>query len=533
MTINQVEIDTDDRVWAGGTDGLFWYEKKGNEIIQSFQPVVPYQVNFMDFNPLNNILTVATSDHGLFFIKEAEVIHSLPITESNQSIFITQFAYDKDGNIWVGCLEGLYKVNADWDEVKNYSYITGIGEEKINSVEVVDNQLFIGKDYGLVKIPMDVLGVKNKVSPPVFLSEMKVNLESFGTKNNLNLLHFQNSISFSFHGLSYRDYGKMQYQYRLLGQSENWDSTYSTSIDYKSLAPGEYTFEVRAINGQGVVSEAAQRVSFFIEKPFWKKGWFLLLSFLIVSLAIYNYIKQREKKLKTRYEEQQKLIESENEKLELSKKFHELKMHALRLQMNPHFIFNSLNTIKGYYGAEDIKTANAYIKKFAKLLRVNLEYSNEYIPLEKEIEVLKIYAELSQLRYPDKFDLEVFVDKKIHHMEFTIPPMLIQPFVENAIIHGLIPKEGKGRLKISFLLENGLLKVIVEDDGIGRKASAKINKNRNIKHKSLAINITRDRLMLESEQKMRDGVVIEDLEDSLHDALGTRTTLLIPLKKLW
>jgi sensor histidine kinase YesM len=232
--------------------------------------------------------------------------------------------------------------------------------------------------------------------------------------------------------------------------------------------------------------------------------------------------------LRSKYEFQQRLIQAENEKLELQKKNADLKMLALRLQMNPHFIFNALNTIKGYYGQAKTLQANRYIAKFARLLRLNLDYSDAYIPLEQELDLLRIYAQLSQIRYPEKIDYEAVVGPGIVPAAVQIPSMTIQPFVENAIIHGIVPKAGKGSIVVSFAKsEQGEITVIVRDDGIGRAAAAKRSKLQD-PHKPLATQITLERLQLLRRRTVPSPVEVNDLHDESGNPCGTEVVLRLP-----
>jgi sensor histidine kinase YesM len=202
-------------------------------------------------------------------------------------------------------------------------------------------------------------------------------------------------------------------------------------------------------------------------------------------------------------------------------------MLALRLQMNPHFIFNALNTIKGYYGQDKVVEANAFIGKFARLLRLNLDYSDSLIHLEQEMDLLRIYVQLSQIRYPDKIELDMQLAPELNPAEILIPSMLIQPFVENAVIHGVVPKKGKGTIHIVFSVQGQNLLVQVKDDGVGRAASGQ-HKLRDM-HKPLATQITNDRLKLLG-QTEKTPIQILDLVDEQGHPVGTEVVLFIPFQ---
>ncbi len=200
--------------------------------------------------------------------------------------------------------------------------------------------------------------------------------------------------------------------------------------------------------------------------------------------------------------------------------------------MNPHFIFNALNTIKGYYTSAQPQAGSQFVNKFAKLLRLILEYSNKYIPLDQEVDLLRLYLELSQIRYPDLIDYKIHIDPKLQTQDFSLPSMLLQPFVENAIIHGLVPKGKPGCIDISFQQEGNLLVCAIRDNGIGRDNSKKINKPES--HRSLATQITEDRLrILNQGLEVTQPFAIQDLRDEAGTAKGTLVIIKTPLKKIW
>ncbi|HMK06186.1 MAG TPA: histidine kinase, partial [Flavobacterium sp.] len=200
------------------------------------------------------------------------------------------------------------------------------------------------------------------------------------------------------------------------------------------------------------------------------------------------------------------------------------------LQMNPHFIFNALNTIKGYYSEGDTIKASSYISKFSKLLRMLLENTEQAIPLASEIEMLELYIDLAKTRYKNKFEYEIIVDDELNRNETAIPTLLLQPIVENAIIHGLAPKEQIGLLTVSFLKKDNQLECIIEDNGVGREASktSQINKE----HQSKAIEITMERIALFGEKADQSSFEIIDLKNN-SVAAGTKVIITIPLISIW
>jgi len=202
-----------------------------------------------------------------------------------------------------------------------------------------------------------------------------------------------------------------------------------------------------------------------------------------------------------------------------------LALKSLRTQMNPHFIFNALNSVNNYIAKSDERSANRFLSEFSVLMRSVLENSEEdFIPLAKELELLELYVKLEHSRFSDKFDYEIEVDKKIDVDAFQIPPMLLQPYIENAIWHGLRYKEGKGFLKIKVRqMTNDMLEICIEDNGIGRKKSAELKTTNQRKQKSKGMgNIQKRIQILNDMYKNRVEVSIVDLNE---DKTGTKVSL--------
>lgn len=215
----------------------------------------------------------------------------------------------------------------------------------------------------------------------------------------------------------------------------------------------------------------------------------------------------------------------------ISKQLTELQLAALRSQMNPHFIFNALNSIKKFVLSNDAENADAYLGKFSKLLRLILNTTREpSISLEKEIEMLTLYLEMEKLRFGNKLSYEMNVDPSLTERTVFIPTMIIQPFIENAVLHGIMHKEGEGEISISFFDRENHLEVNVKDNGVGRKAAAIMNINRDRPHNSFGIDATKDRLLaLKPETATPSGIEIVDIEEA-GTAAGTLVKIYIPLE---
>lgn len=330
--------------------------------------------------------------------------------------------------------------------------------------------------------------------------------------------HDENYLRFRFGTRSLLHPEWVQYRYRLLGQNEEW--TYAGTVRealFSDLKAGNYTLEVEARYPWQSWSMSIKPYVFSIREAVWRTWWFWTLIALAVFVLSFVYLRER-------WNQREERLKLENNLLEMERK-------ALRLQMNPHFIFNALDSISSFIFKQDPKMAVRYLNNFAKLMRLTLESSMEHLhPVETEVSVLKNYLELEKLRFNSKFEYEIEIDEELDY-DIGLPPMLIQPHVENAILHGLKPKEGNGYLHISFKLDGEMLCCTIEDDGIGREAAKKLPNRK--AHRSMATKINKDRidLLKRSMNEVIDLKII-DKYNQQGQACGTKVLIRLPAQEL-
>lgn len=340
----------------------------------------------------------------------------------------------------------------------------------------------------------------------------------------MRLRYDQNYIAFSFSAISYSLSELNRFQYRLSGIENDWvDAGSRRYVGYTNIPSGGYTFELRVANNEGIWNPDTWRMEIHIARPWWATWWFralLITSIVSVGVAAYRFrINQVRKEA--------------NLKSEFEKKIGDIELSALRAQMNPHFIFNCLNSIENYILKNESIKAAEYINDFARLIRLILQNSrSQQIPLTDEVEALDLYLQMESLRFDNRFEYRIQIDENIEQSEIDIPPMLIQPFVENAIWHGLIPKNAPGRLDITVSRQNGILHCVIEDNGIGREKSKEINASMHKRgKKSMGMLITQNRLEVLNElYHTHATVTIRDLYDAQGKASGTRVELNIPVE---
>ena len=336
----------------------------------------------------------------------------------------------------------------------------------------------------------------------------------------------QNDLSFKVAWPVYREPENVEYAFWLKGEDSGWkDNGSSRIIQYTNLSGGHYALHYRARRpGQSWI-EGVRPLQFTVVIPFWKSWVFLAGCTLGLVILVYFLYRHQIRQVRQKQE-----MESAFERRLATQE-----MATLRAQMNPHFIFNSLNAIKNYILKENTDEASMYLTKFSQLMRAVLRNSADaLVTLEEEIRTLKLYIELESIRFTDKFEYNIEVEEDIDSGHVMVPPLLIQPYVENAIRHGLLPKKTGSRvLTISVMQDrNENLTFIVQDNGIGRQQSAAKSHLKSKDRKSFGMQITRDRIELIQETLGIDtNVEITDLFDYDGKPKGTRVTVTIPASK--
>ncbi|MBK7959622.1 MAG: histidine kinase [Bacteroidetes bacterium] len=393
----------------------------------------------------------------------------------------------------------------------------------ISSSAIHDLYLENGQIYFLTKegIVVSKLNFKNEnPDETIFqINQFRVNEIPQQDFQNKTFHHKQNDISIHF---SMLDFGSVQLQplfYKL--NDEDWKiiSPENRSLQFKALSPGKYIVTFK-LGNQILISD----VRFIIGAPFWMNWWFILLCITIVSIAVYTYYKWQISLLSG----QIKLL---NQKVELEQSLGKSILTSIKSQMNPHFFYNALNTIQAYIFTNDKRNASVYLGKFSKLTRMILEMSEqEFIPLQSEIQALTLYLELEKMRFDDDFVFELKVDHSVDVEMIKIPSMLIQPYAENAIKHGLMHRRGNKLLSIQMMKDGQFLKVIIDDNGIGRAKSEEMKKVKQEKHTSFSTRANEQRLeILNKNYKQKVVLEIEDKMDGQGNSLGTQVRLFIPI----
>jgi hypothetical protein len=454
------------------------------------------------------------------------VVHKLNI-RLGTSFYFPHLTADLDGNIWGYTSEELMKINADDMSMSTYSFSYGLNSADFYHFSFLPSgeMIFGGRNNITIANPAELK--RNTEIPVPYVSEIQVLNQPFNfiaDKVPLRLKHKQNFFSIGFSAKAYTMAKEVKFRYRLKEFDDWTEVTGGRFANYTNVPGGDYVFQLQAANNEGVWNQKIYELPVHVATAIWQTWWFQLAGIMIIALAVYSFYRYRVGQIRKK----QKL------KSEYEKKLANVEMSALLAQMNPHFLFNSLNSIDSYIIRNESKQASEYLNNFARLMRLILQNSrSNYISLKDELEALDLYLQMESLRFKNKFSYSINVDSAIDSASIVIPPMLIQPYVENAIWHGLMHKtngeEGKVAIQLSKSDEN--LLCVVHDNGIGRTKAAELKAQKHTNHKrSMGMQITQDRIeIINKLYDINASVQIYDLENELGKAKGTKVELIIPV----
>ena len=503
----------DSGCYFGTIDGLkyFNWNKEFTDIAARF-PDLKVNVSTLFFN--NGLLWVGTNDGGLICFDGKKVLKIITIKDGLPENSI-RCIYANHDYLWVGTTKGLAEIDlktSDFKVVKTVSNLEGLVSNIINDVYCYKDTLYAATNEGI-----SIVDVKNLdyFSQCVLTDPyIKISGENIKDKKNNLLLKPGQSIGFEFNAISFKSEGGINYYYRLVGLDSNWKIYNRNVIEFLYLPNGSYQFELFAVNRFGAKSKTIS-IPFAVEKIYYQKTGFIfsMILFLVVlvGLLIYFIVSKQKKSM--------------NQKIFISQKLNKLEQDALKAQMNPHFIFNCLNAIQYFILEKDILSANNFITSFSSIIRHSLDHSSlNQISVKKEIDFLESYLQLEQMRFEDKFTFEIVVGDNIDIENHFIPPMLLQPLIENSINHGILNKQnGMGFIRIEINSQGGLLVCRITDNGIGREKAARFISEG---HQSKGINLIEKRILLLNKSNPDIiGLRFEDILNNENKVSGTMVVL--------
>ena len=511
-----------DNVWFGAVDGLWDFNLDNHQLDYwgNKHPLLKSRIMDLAYSR-DSLLVIATKGAGVLIYDLENVLQIN--TQKGLSDDNTYELFIEDSVIWVATNNGLNKItyfpsNYPKYNVVSYTIADGLASNEIQDVLCLNDTIWVATNKGLSFFhPDDIKKKSNDI--PILIDKIKINDRDTVIQTEYRLKYNQNNIMIGFVGLGYRQAGKLHYRYKMDGLENRWNYTQNKEIQFTTLPGGGYTFMVCVQQADGNWGKPVQ-IRFVVTTPFWKQWPYqlsalLILLVLVTGLVQYRYI----------------IDQREKEKINaLNNNLLDLKLKALRAQMNPHFIFNVMNSIQHFILNKNEISVHRYISKFSRLIRAILNNSEtNAVSIAEEIKALKLYLELETMRFEDKFKSNIIIDTEIDENLLMIPSMLLQPYVENSLLHGILPLTDKeGIITIEIRKDENHLRCIITDNGIGR---VKANENKKDKsHKSFGTSITQERLStLYALQQQFMSETVTDLYDMAGKPIGTQVIIYIPL----
>ncbi|MEC5145158.1 two-component regulator propeller domain-containing protein [Chitinophaga sp. 212800010-3] len=457
------------------------------------------------------------TDNGIvvYDAKNDSVIKHILINTSDASDVCYAIQKDRNGFFWASTNNGLYKIDPHNYNVQNYDLGSGLSFLEYNTACTLaepDGTLLFGGVGGITKFDPSLLK-ENGFSPAPQLTALQVNGVARSAEKALCLHHQENFITIQFAVNNFSNSHKNRFGYRLQGLNDNWVQTGNNTASYSGLPPGDYKFQLRSANSDGKWSSDMVTLHIRIYPPWWQSWWFRTGALLVIGGIVFMVVRKRIAGI--RYE------------AVLQRKIAETEMMALRAQMNPHFIFNCINSIDALIHSNDKYAATIYLNKFAMLLRNILDSSRQNtVTLTKDLETLQLYIDLEQLRYENKFTAAINTDELLSQEDYKVPPLIVQPYVENAILHGLKNRpDNNGQLTITVSRNQEYIQYLIEDNGVGREALKNGFRQQN---PSYGMQMSSDRVRFFNNET-HASVVVTDLQQN-GQAAGTKIQVLLKIQ---
>jgi ligand-binding sensor domain-containing protein len=509
-----------DSAYYVGTTGMLYKVIEHGAIKKVILGYSTLKTGINDLKLVNGMLWVSTHGNGIFILKNDSVYKHIDTKDCGIVSDVCQKLYDDGKNyVWLATNQGISVLNRENGNLFcNLSSSTGMTSDDIKNITTDSDNVYAATAEGI-----NIFKLKNILTnlppPKVYVTSFKKGNQTIVDPDSAVVFdYFNGFVNFYFTAITYQSPGNVQYEYKL-GSTTDWQPTRTTNISLFSLSPGTHQLFVRAKKYNSDWSDPV--ILSIIVIPLWYQTiWFYTLVAIVAISFVYHLVHRRIKGIRIRSGEQNMLHQ----------KITELENKSLAYQMNPHFIFNSLNTVQQFMLTKEPHQGIRYLSDFAILMRKMLENSRQAaIPLSDEIDFLRYYLQLEKIRFTDKFEYFINVDKKLLEDEIAIPPILFQPLLENAIKHGIAPV-GKGKVTLTVIRENDFLIGIVEDNGIGIYSSCNESGDIEEKKESTALKVLEERLKLIRNKKGQNGCMTITDKRNLNSAeKGTIVEIRIPI----
>lgn len=497
-----------DKLWMGAEGNLISWD--GKEFISINIPDrTDAAIYCMEVDPFGR-LWVGTAA-GLFVLEAgASELKMVPFSANFSSRNINFMANLEDNTLLLGTNNGLYRLDLlsfDAHEkirVRHYTAYEGLNstETNQNAIYVDGETVWFGTTMGLVRFQPYLDNFDVQVAPKANITGIQLFLQDVAWESKGDsispltglpispvLKHSENYVSFSYTGIYFNNPDKVKYRYKLEGADSEWlGPTKSRAATYAYLPHGEYSFMLQAYSDDEPDLIDEVNFKFSIKPPFYLTAWFFALSGAALLFLLYVIYQSRIRKERDK---------RNNLQLQFQSRMLELESQTLNSSMNRHFIFNALNSIQYYINMQDKRSANRYLTSFAKLIRMNLDSSQQTLTkLEDELSRLELYLSLEQMRFQDRFDYTINIASDIELSQVEIPSMMLQPFLENSIWHGILPASKHGEITIDIRGDAESYIIQIDDNGIGVEASMSSKPANGNGHVSKGMEITQGRILL-------------------------------------
>ena len=518
LVLNCADEDDEGNVWMGTNGhGVVKYHIATGKIeviedVERFSKVI-----FALYNDKGNLWIASSNGLIVYDIHRNKIIKTFTIGNGMPGNAIASIEKDAAGNFWCGSSVGLIKIDSQANRITHIKASAGLPSNEFNiDCSTADSlgNLYFGGFNGVSFFNPSKFSI-NQFSPPPLIESVKISnveiqfAESISYASKIWLSYLQNFITLEYGVTNFVNHDECLYKYRMTGVDENWvDAGNRTIVNYAGLKPGKYIFQLQSCNSSGIWSSIITELTIIIAPAFWQTWWFILLVVFLAAVVVFLIVNRRIQNIRNRSAIKQKISETE--------------MAALRAQMNPHFMFNCINSIDAFIYNNDKYNATLYLNKFAKLLRNILDSSKQNtVLLSKDVDTLQLYLELEELRHENKFTSKITVQHELLQSDYKVPPLIIQPFVENAILHGIKNKAGNdGFLNISIKKADDTIQYTIEDNGIGRQAAKLITQT---KQSSYGMDMSIERIKLFNNETAAS-LKIEDLNEQGKQT-GTKITV--------
>ncbi len=517
-----------DQLWIGSQKGVFLYSFNSHTLHPWSYDKPAYSPGVSDILISQNFIFMGTYTNGLLLVKDGKVEKQFTSLNGLPSSHITSLSQNEN-TIWIGTDNGIASLELSTFKIKTLDGTKGLGAREVYNLLHTDNTLWVSHTQGLQYFTRPAS--KNTQKPLLHIEHISSDEQQFiatASKGiELNPSSQQLTISFDVSN-NLRSRGGTRILYRMKElEKDKWNETtlQSPTANYLFLPSGEFTFEAYAINEDGVASENTILLPINVLTPVWRQLWFMVFLFLVAIGLVTFLLYLRFRQISSR---NRMILLQKNQEQELRI----AQLTSIRAQMNPHFIFNTMSLIQGKVLNGLKEDANRNIQNFSLLLRKVLDFSGkEMITLQDEIDILEKYLSIEKDRFDGSLAYSISLDENLRQEMIRIPSLLTQPFVENALRHGLMHKEGLKKLSVEFTLVNDCITICIDDNGVGRKTSAEFNKTRKHDHTSFAIEAYRKRIdLLNSNRNKKIELTIIDKHLEHGVATGTTVVIQVPIE---